>query len=87
MYVENSDLPLQCDCGELNACRTPGSLCNCDGSDSAEVYDDVTVLDKSLLPVTYLRLGGVPSTASGGITVGPLMCGPKQFGRLNRTHF
>ena len=63
-----------CACGVTNSC-TGGINCNCDNSGSGWYEDSGLLTDKSVLPVTQIRLGDIDqSHEEGYLTLGKLKC-------------
>ncbi|XP_064594774.1 uncharacterized protein LOC135461554 [Liolophura sinensis] len=77
---DNADKPFdKCYCGMLGTCANPGSQCNCDGTPMRDQVDETKIIDKTQLPVKAFTVGGVNKGQKAASSVGPLMCGPKQF--------
>ena len=63
-----------CACGVTNSC-TGGTNCNCDNSGSGWYEDSGLLADKSVLPVTQIRLGDLDNSKEEGYhTLGKLKC-------------
>ena len=63
-----------CACGVTNSC-TGGTKCNCDNSGKGWYEDSGLLTDKSVLPVTQIRLGDLnDSQEEGYYTLGKLKC-------------
>ena len=69
----------KCVCGQIGSCATQTSNCNCDGSASGR-KDDGKIIDKELLPIKKIYIGGLIGYQKMAITLGPVTCGPKPFG-------
>ena len=60
------------------SCVDPDKYCNCDAVDAQNEVDEGLLVDKTLLPVTQLRFGGIDRRGDGAMEaayeLGKLRC-------------
>eukprot|EP00794_Sanderia_malayensis_P003378 gene3378-3867_t len=64
-----------CACGATNACANSDFTCNCDANDGVDRFDEGYFTDKSVLPITEIRMGDTEEVGEYGYhTLGKLYC-------------
>lgn len=64
-----------CACGVDDSCVSPGLPCNCDGDSRIKLIDEGVLMDKSVLPITEVRLGDTGGRREHGrLWLGYLRC-------------